>query len=144
MSHRGAARLLYNIGYAGLNAPVDNEIAGKLQDGTSFLTCCCRLVQIEARKRWVARQEDHILTLHAGKLQGLTVTPPLISMFKTGSSRDSDINGGGKNPDGGVGNEKGSSKNLRKSARKAMKEWVKPQGVVITPIPPQDLNDTQS
>lgn len=91
----------------------------------------------------MACRRDHTLILHAGKLQGLTVTPPLISMFKTGSSRDSDINGGGRNPDGGVGNEKGSSKNLKNSARKAMKEWVKPHGVLVTPHPPEDLNETQ-
>ncbi|KAF2098860.1 hypothetical protein NA57DRAFT_56498 [Rhizodiscina lignyota] len=64
--------------------------------------------------------------MNDGKIKGVVVAPPLIEQWKTGTGADSDIDAvAGAASGERLGSEGGSTRNIKNSARKAMKEWVK-------------------
>ncbi|QDS73103.1 hypothetical protein FKW77_000707 [Venturia effusa] len=91
VSKKGAARLLYNIGWKDFAFPIDNELSWKIEKGI---------------------------------IRGITTSPPIFNMYKTHSSRDSDINNTTKNEQ--ASNADGSTADIRNSARMAMNNYYAP------------------
>lgn len=68
------------------------------------------------RLKWPVDVEYRRATM-SGKLPGLSITPPLMSQWKTGTPSDSDIRVS-------ANKKKGSGPHIRESARKWLKENV--------------------
>jgi hypothetical protein len=110
VSKKGAARLLYDIGWKDFGFPVDNEMSWRLEEGTFT--------------PYQSSAAAHPLIVYIGNLRGIITSPPIINMYKTRSSRDSDITDTTNNEK--ISNADGITYDLRNGARVAMKDYYGP------------------